>query len=235
MPMEPIWVQCSCRDLQRCDKCGSQNLRLLVALSPNLKWVTCDDCAHVFEATHYPKESFPTDTPSTATTEQPRFHPQDLENRTSVLGVLRRIRCHLWARKGVSTRVTFVRLFLSLALVAAAQTRLDSARWWCSPTVVSALTITQEQATTIERLYNDSLPVQRQTSERIMGLTVRVSDLIHRGIFDNELLQATAELAGVHAEEADIRRRMLQNSERVLTQEQRAHLARLLALNGLME
>ena len=236
MPMEPMWVQCCGHDLRRCARCGSQNLRLLVALSPNVNWVTCDDCAHIFEATDYrlPEDSFPTDAPSTATMERPRFQPRRAD-RTSVVGVLRRIRCDSWASKGVSRRATFVRLSLSLALVATAQARLDSARWWCSPAVVSALTITQEQAIAIERLYEASLPIRRQTSERAMGLTVRVSDLIHRGVFDRELLQATAELAGVHAEEADVRRRTLENTERVLTQEQRAHLARLLALNGLME
>ena len=235
--MEAIRIQRRVHDFRPCARCGSQNLRLLLALSPQVNWLACDDCAHIFEARDHriPEESVPTGAPSTPMIKRPRVHPQYLTSRTSVFGVLGWIRPPLWVSKPVSHRATFVRLSLSLALVATIQARLDSARWWCSPAIVSALTITQEQATAIERLYEDSLPIRRQTSERAMRLTVHVSDLIHRGAFGRELLQATAELAGVHAEEADIRRRMVENSVRVLTHEQRAQLARLRVLSRLME
>lgn len=240
MPMEPMWVQCcTSRHLRRCDKCGSQNLRFLVAVNSEINWLTCDDCAHVFESIvrDIPKASSPHDAAPTVVAERSRLHSHRRARRyrITVLTVFRWVKCHVWTGKRVSRPAMFARLFLALALVAITQTRLDSARWWCSPEVVSALTITPEQAAVIERLYEDSLPGRRQTSEQAMRLTVRVADLIHQGMFGGELLRATEELAGIRAEEGDIRRHTFAVTARVLTRTQRAHLARLLAQHQLME
>lgn len=181
----------------------------------------------------------------TASTERQRSDPQ-LEvfremhpDRTAAWHIKSRLFRQLGVRDSevTGTRSALFRrsCFLCLALVAAAETRLDCARWWCSPSIISALTLTQEQSAAIEQLYEDSLPTRQQTSESVMRLTVHASDLIYQRAYDGELLQTTGELARVRAEEADIRRRALERTERVLTQGQRLRLAQLLALDRLME
>ena len=143
---------------------------------PEVNWLTCDDCAHVFESIDRDilNASSPHDAASTVVAEPSRLHSHRRAQRITVLIVFRWVKCHLSTGKRVSGPAMFARVCLALTLVAITQTRLDSARWWCSPEVVSALTITQEQAAVIERLYEDSLPGRRQTSEQAMRLTVRL-------------------------------------------------------------
>jgi hypothetical protein len=182
----------------------------------------------------------------TASTERRRRSDPQLEayrERHPDQSGSRHVKSRLLRRPGVrDSEVTRTRSasfrrswILCFALVAAAEARLDCARWWCSPSIIAALMLTQEQSAAIEQLYQDSLPTRRQTSEQVMRLTVHASDLIYQRVFDDELLQTTSELVRVRAEEADIRRRALEHTERVLTQGQRLHLAQLLALDGLME
>ena len=89
--------------------------------------------------------------------------------------------------------------------------------------------MTSEQAAVIEKLYEDSMPSRRQTSEQEARLIVRVAELIQQGVFDAELLQVTQELAGVRAEEDDARRHTLQISANVLAPLQRERLKLLMA------
>jgi hypothetical protein len=51
MPMEPMWLQCTCAgDLPRCVRCGSRRIRELA--NGDRERLTCTDCSHVWDAAH---------------------------------------------------------------------------------------------------------------------------------------------------------------------------------------
>ena len=120
-------------------------------------------------------------------------------------------------------------------IVAFTQAHLVSARWWSSPTVVSALGITPDQSVTIERLSEDRLPARRNAGEEVIGLTARVAELIRADVYDDQLLHVTEQLLKARSVQWELHRQMLERTARALSPQQRKTLTRLVAERRVME
>jgi hypothetical protein len=122
---------------------------------------------------------------------------------------------------------TFVRGVLIVLVLVGTEARLESVRWWCSPTVVSALRLTAEQSAAIDRLYQDSLPARRHGSEEVFGLTGQIAKRIEAGDYDDDTLRLTERLAKAQSAQRQVRRQMLELAAGALSPQQRETLSRL--------
>ena len=130
------------------------------------------------------------------------------------------------ARRGI---FILARGFVLAVVVAGTQVHLASARWWWSPTVVSALGITPEQSVAIERLSEDNLPARVHAGEEVIDLTARVGTLIRSDVYDDELLRLTEQLLKAYSVQWELHRQMLAPTTRALSPQQREKLTRLIA------
>jgi hypothetical protein len=124
---------------------------------------------------------------------------------------------------------------LMILILAGAQVRLQPVRWWRSSTVVAALGITPEQATAIERAYEDSLPAQQHSSEEVIDATAPVAEQVRAQLFDEQLLRLTERLARAGSTQSELHWKLLERAAGALTPEQRRKLARVAAEDRAME
>ena len=122
---------------------------------------------------------------------------------------------------------TLVRGLLFTVVLVGTEARLESVRWWCSPTVVSALRLTAEQSAAIDRLYQDSLLAQRHGSEDVFGLTGQIAKRMEAGDYDDDTLRLTERLAKAQSAQREVRRQMLELAVGALSPQQRETLSRL--------
>jgi hypothetical protein len=131
------------------------------------------------------------------------------------------------------------RIFLLLVLVIPAQSHLESARWWWSPTIVAALGMTPEQSMAVEMLCEDGLPARMRAREQFAVLEEQIRDVDRWAKSDDEFYSVTADLtrklADVRTIECDLRRKMLDSTSQVLAPEQRQRLAGLIRQRRVME
>ena len=113
-------------------------------------------------------------------------------------------------------------------VLVSAPARLEPARWWWSPSIVSALAVTPEQSRAIERLYEDGLPARRSATEDVIGLTEKVARHLRDWAYDDELLKLTGQLVTARRDECDLRRRLLVLSAGPLSHGQREKLMQLI-------
>ena len=106
--------------------------------------------------------------------------------------------------------------------------RLEPVRWWWSPPIVSALAVTPEQSSTIERLYEAGLPARRSASEDVISLTEKVARRLRDGAYDAELLKLTSQLVNARWDDCEQRRQSLVLSAEPLSQDQRERLMQLI-------
>ena len=122
-----------------------------------------------------------------------------------------------------------------LLIFASTQVRLQSVRWWWSPTVVAVLGITPEQSAAIERSYENSLPAQRHASEEVIDTTGRIVDLIRAQVYDEQLLHMTEKLVNAYSSQDEVQQKMREGAAHALTREQRQKLIRLIAQKLVLE
>jgi hypothetical protein len=113
--------------------------------------------------------------------------------------------------------------------------RLEPARWWWSPPIVSALAVTPEQSSTIEQLYEEGLSARRSASENVIVLTEKVEKRLRDGLYDDELLKLTSQLVSARGHDCEQRRQLLVLSARPLSEDQREKLTRLIRDRGVAE
>jgi hypothetical protein len=129
----------------------------------------------------------------------------------------------------------FTRVLVWTLIVVGTQVRLESVRWWWSPPIVSALAMTEQQSTAIERLYQESLPMRQHASEDETGLTDDIVKRLDDGLYDDELLHITERLAGAWVKQRDVRRQTFNRAVQVLTPRQRDKLTYEIAERQIVE
>lgn len=102
-------------------------------------------------------------------------------------------------------------------VVVGTEAHLDSDRWWCVPSIVSALAITPSQVAAIDHVYQEGVPTQLHTSEDVSGLMNDVAKRVRDGAYDDDLLYATERLAETQAKQGELRRRASEHAARVIT------------------
>ena len=95
--------------------------------------------------------------------------------------------------------------------------------------------MTEQQSTTIERLYEESLPIRQHASEDEMGFTIDIIKRLRDGLYDEELLHANERLAAAQDKQCELRLQALERAVRVLTPNQRGKLRRLIAEKRIVE
>ena len=120
-------------------------------------------------------------------------------------------------------------------IVVGTQVRLESVRWWWSPRIVSALAMTRQQSTTIERLYVESLPMRQQASQEEMAFAEDVAERLRDGPYDDELLRSTERMAGAWVQQRNVRLQTFNRAVLVLTPNQRDELTHVIAEKRIVE
>jgi hypothetical protein len=127
-------------------------------------------------------------------------------------------------------RRTALRSVLILAaLTVMLEARVESTRWWWSPTVIAALGLSPAQSSALDRAYERSIPVRQRLAERIVALTDRVEQLNDRDAADEELMPVTEQLAHAQCERGALRSSLIDSVDAILSPAQRTIFRRLLA------
>jgi len=125
-----------------------------------------------------------------------------------------------------------LRIFVGAALTALMVARpvpLTSVRWWHVPRIVVSIGLSDAQRQTIDQLYESRSHDRRRCIERLVEASNQVDQFMRDGDFGDDLLRSTQAAMRVAAEERLLRRRLTDDIVRVLSQEQHARLASILA------
>ena len=136
----------------------------------------------------------------------------------------------LSAPRGTRFRIAFC--LVLAAFVVGRPAPLQPLRWWRSPPVVKALSLSGTQLHIIEQLYAETLPAQRRSTERLVDTINHVSRLIKEGNYGDDMLRQTEEVARATAEERALSLKLNDAAVSVLSPTQRQTLTLLLSDRG---
>ena len=95
--------------------------------------------------------------------------------------------------------VGIAQVLVCSVVVIGTQARLESDRWWCAPSTVSALAITNSQVAAIDQMYGEGLSTQQRAAEDVSGLVDDVVNRVLHGTYDDDMLHATEKLASAQS------------------------------------
>jgi hypothetical protein len=120
-----------------------------------------------------------------------------------------------------SVRRGIIRACATVILVACVPTPIDSAYWWRSPRVVTALGLSAAQARSIDRIYRETLPERLARARRAEAAHVHLEHLLETQGPAEDFELAATQAANADAAMSRARTLMLYRMSRVLTRRQR--------------
>ena len=109
-------------------------------------------------------------------------------------------------------------------LVACIPTPIESARWWYSPRVTAALTLTPDQSRRIQDIYDSHRPERYAAVARCERARIAAERAMAVGLPEEDLERALSVYAEAEADRRRVRTLMLYRMWKVLSTQQRARL-----------
>src|SRR5512147_3191781 len=107
-------------------------------------------------------------------------------------------------------------LLVLVAITVMLQARVESTRWWSSPSVVRMLRLSPAQCAELDRIYEGTLPARLRLAEQITALADRVQQLNDSDASDEEVMPATEQLTHAQAERGALKASLLEAIDGVL-------------------
>lgn len=130
-------------------------------------------------------------------------------------------------RRAIAHRLRLCAGALVAVTVLTRPVHLESIRWWRSTNLVDLLGLTNSQAETIDRIYDDGLQERRSCVERFAAASDRVDQLLRDGVYDDVTLRQTEQAIKATADEREVTRSLDVQVASLLSAEQRRSLALL--------
>jgi LTXXQ motif family protein len=124
-------------------------------------------------------------------------------------------------------RMRFLVGILTAASLVAHTQRLESVRWWRSPTVAESLGLTSEQARVIEEIERHRRSEQRECTERFVAASDQMDQFMDNEIYTVQTLRQTEELIKAGADESALTRELNAQVLALLSPDQRRTLEHL--------